>query len=93
MRFAGGAIAQPRLTVRELASGDWVRVGVPVASASFAVTRDDDATHALAAVGSLAELDASAGDRYYVDTAAGLVWVKAIAVAGRTDVTFRIDPQ
>lgn len=92
MRFAGGVIAQPRVTVRELVVGDWVRLAVPVAGV-VAVTRDDDPGHPLAAAGSLAELDASVGDRVYIDTAAGLAYVKAIAVAGRSAVTFSIDPR
>ena len=93
IRFAGGPIAQPRLTVRELAAGDWVRLAVLMPDSAFTVTRDDDSTHALPAVASLAELDASAGDRYYRDPATGLVSLKAIAAAGRSDVTFSIDPR
>lgn len=96
VRFAGGTIAQPRLTVRELGAGDWVRLAVPTAAATagaVAVTRDDDPSHPLAAAASPAELDASAGDRYYLDAAAGLVYVKAVAAAGQTSVTFRIDPR
>ncbi|MGQ0548361.1 MAG: G8 domain-containing protein [Armatimonadota bacterium] len=49
------------------APGEWVRLALPYAGRRFEIHRNGDAEHPLARARSLAELDASPGDRYYSD--------------------------
>jgi hypothetical protein len=57
------------------------------------VIRDSDAARPLAAAASLAELDASAGDRFFHDSATGTLHLKAMPRAGRDAVTLAVEPR
>src|SRR5262249_21842255 len=74
--FTGTGPQKIRLTLRFRSMGDWVRTGVPYTSTAFFVYRDYNTSTPLTAAASLAELDASQGDKYFLDTVAGLLYVK-----------------
>ena len=68
---------------------DWVRVSFAFAGGTFTVLRDGSSTGLPAAV-SLAELDASLGDRYFWDAAAGRIYAKILVRSGRTSSTIQV---
>ena len=57
------------------------------------VVRDYSSSQPLAPAADLAELDASAGDRYWYDPGTGLLHLKLVSRAGRTSTTLQVDPQ
>jgi hypothetical protein len=57
------------------------------------VIRDYNTSQPLPAAADLADLEASAGDRYWYDAGAGLLHLKAVTRAGRTSVTLQVEPQ
>lgn len=87
------AVAKPRLYLRSAAAGEWMRLAIPYAQASFAVTRDYDASHPLPAAASLAELDASTGGKFFYDAATGTLYLKAQVQPGRDYAALFVDPK
>ncbi len=84
--------SKPRLYWRDAASGDNARISFPWSVATFVVWRDYDHSHPLTAAASLAELDASTGDKYYFDAAGGTMYVKLVVQATRSYAAIFIDP-
>ncbi len=74
---------RPQVFGNGLAAGDWVRVTLPYTRPTVKVHRDYNTTTSIAAAASLAELEASSGDRYFRDAAAGLIHLKVMAQSGR----------
>ena len=70
-----------------------MRLTLPYAQPTFLVIRDYNQSHPLPAAASLAELDASAGDRYYYDAVAGMLHLKLVTAAGRDWATAFVQPQ
>ncbi|MEW5930578.1 MAG: hypothetical protein AB1941_24220 [Gemmatimonadota bacterium] len=70
-----------------------MRLTLPYPAARFAVIRDSDAARPLAAAASLAELEASPGDRYFHDAARGTLHLKAMPRPGRDAVTLAVEPR
>ena len=85
--------SKPRLYWRYASPGDNARVSFPWTQPSVIVWRDYDHSHPLAAVGSVAELDASAGDKYFYDAAHQMMYVKLVVRASQNYSTLFIDPQ
>lgn len=82
---------RPRITLQRALVGDWVRVSLPYGSSSFKVLRDFSATP-LPAAATLADLDASQGDRYFRDPATQRIYVKIWVRTGRTSSTIQVTP-
>ena len=66
---------------------------LPYPQAALRVTRDFNASQPLPAAANLAELEASAGDRYWYDIGTGLLHLKLVARTGRTSTTVLVEPQ
>lgn len=73
----------PRFFATGLVPGEWIRVTIPYTGATVRVSRDYSTTVFLPAAASLAALDASSGNTYYLDQASGLLHLKLQAQAGR----------
>lgn len=73
--YGGSRPRKTRFELRYRSLGDWVRLTVPVSSAPF-VYRDYNTSTRLTAAASLAELDASSGEKYFYDPSAGVVHIK-----------------
>ncbi|MEP6689842.1 MAG: G8 domain-containing protein [Gemmatimonadaceae bacterium] len=86
-------VAKPRFYFREMAGTDWVGLIVPYASSQITVYRDYDASRPLTAAATLAELDASAGAKYYYDAVAHQVHLRAQPQSGRDYSVIFIDPR
>jgi cell migration-inducing and hyaluronan-binding protein len=84
-------VTRPRIGVWGLKPGEWVRVSLPYSAAALTAWRDYWTGNRVTAAGSLAELDASAGDRYY--HAGGVLHLKLVAQPGRDYATVHVDAQ
>lgn len=85
--------SKPRLYWQDAQPGDNARISFPWTVASVIVWRDYDHSHPLAAATSVAELDASAGDKYFYDAAHQTMYVKLVVRASQSYSTIFIDPQ
>ncbi|MEO8451535.1 MAG: G8 domain-containing protein [Gemmatimonadota bacterium] len=83
VRFGGATPAEPEIYAYGMRATDFLRVSVPFPAAPLAVYRDYSTRTSLAQAASLAELDASAGDKYFYEPATGLVHLKAMTQNGR----------
>jgi cell migration-inducing and hyaluronan-binding protein len=92
VQFAGAAPLRPRIQLNRTLEGEWARVTLPYAQAALKVTRDYNGAHPLPAAASLAELDASSGDRYWYDAGTGLLHLKLVTRAGWTSATVQVEP-
>jgi cell migration-inducing and hyaluronan-binding protein len=90
--FKAGLPTQPQIYANVLAPTDWIRVAFPYSSPTVRVYRDYNTNAAIPQAASLAELDASSGDRFFHDTGAGVLHLKAMAQAGRTWATLFVVP-
>ncbi|MEP7176510.1 MAG: G8 domain-containing protein [Gemmatimonadales bacterium] len=93
LQFGGALPVQPTLTLNNVVEGEWVRLTLPYPQAAPRVVRDYNGSQPLTAAATLAELDASAGDRYWYDGATGLLHLKLVTRAGRTSATVLVQPQ
>ncbi|HEY4322226.1 MAG TPA: G8 domain-containing protein [Gemmatimonadales bacterium] len=84
--------ARPRITLQRASVGDWLRVAIPYPGNEFTVLRDYSST-GLSAIGSIAAVDASAGDSYYYDPVTSVVYVKLVVRTGRTSTTIQVVPK
>jgi cell migration-inducing and hyaluronan-binding protein len=84
-------LTRPRVTVWGVKPGEWVRVSLPFAATGVTAWRDYWTGNRVTAAASLAELDASAGDRYFL--AGGVLHLKLVAQAGRDYAAVFVDPQ
>jgi cell migration-inducing and hyaluronan-binding protein len=82
-------LGRPRVVLRGLQPGEWARVALPFAAADLTAWRDYWTGNRVTAAASLAELDASAGDRYYL--AGGVLHLKLVAQAGRDYAAVFVD--
>jgi cell migration-inducing and hyaluronan-binding protein len=92
LAFGGAVPLQPRLSLRNITEGEWVRLALPYPQAAPRVIRDFS-SQPLPAAASLAELDASTGDRFWYDVGTGLLHLKMVTRAARTSATIQIQPQ
>jgi cell migration-inducing and hyaluronan-binding protein len=93
VQYQGGVPDKPQFYVRKSNPGDWIRIIVPYPSAALQVIRDGNNSAPLAAAVSIAEVDASTGNKYFFDAATGLLHLKAQTQAGRTQVTLFVTPR
>lgn len=85
--------SKPRLYWRDAAPGDNARISFPWSQPNVIVWRDYDHSHPIAAATSVAELDASTGNKYFYDAAHQMMYVKLVVQASRNYSTIFIDPQ
>lgn len=90
--WSGATPSRPRITLQRAQVNDWVRLSLPYGTASFNVLRDFSATP-LPAAATLADLDASQGDRYFWDAAMQRLHVKVWVRTGRTSSTIQVVPR
>jgi hypothetical protein len=91
IKFPGAAPKKLRLYLHQVSGGDWIRVAIPVKGTLSMVYRDYNTYTPLKPASSLATLDSSAGDLYYYDSAAGMLYVKAVAQKNRDWTTVFAD--
>ena len=84
--------AQPRFYLDNAQAGDAVTVSLPYAAAPSQVIRDYWAGNPMSAAGSLAELLASAGDKFFYDGATGRLHLKLVVMADRDWATLFVKP-
>ena len=92
IQYAGTVPLRPRISLNRTLDGEWARVTVPYPQATLKVTRDYNSSQPLPAAASLAELDASTGDRYWYDAGTGLLHLKLVARTGRTSTNVLVEP-
>lgn len=92
VQFSGAVPLRPRISLSRTLEGEWARLTLPYAQATPRVTRDYNTSQPLIAAVDLAELDASAGDRYWYDAGTGLLHLKLVTRAGRTSTTVLVEP-
>ena len=83
---------RPRITLQRANVGDWIRISFAFGTSAFNVLRDFSAT-ALPGAATLADLDASQGDRYFWDAAAQRFYAKIWVRSGRTSSTIQVVPR
>jgi cell migration-inducing and hyaluronan-binding protein len=93
LQFTGTAPLHPRLTLNRTREGEWARVTLPYPQGTFRVIRDYNSSQPLAHAADLAELEASAGDRYWYDTGTGMLHLKLVTRGGRTSTNVLVEPQ
>jgi cell migration-inducing and hyaluronan-binding protein len=75
------AVTRPRVALTGVPAGAGVRLSIPFAGAAATVWRDYATSDRLSAATSLAELDASAGEKFHL--AGGVLHLKLVVKAGR----------
>jgi hypothetical protein len=93
LQFSGAVPLSTRFSIRQSVAGEYVRLTVPYPSAGLRVIRDYNTSKPLVAAASLAELDASTGDRYYYDVGAQLLHLKAVTQVGYDSAALFVEPQ
>jgi cell migration-inducing and hyaluronan-binding protein len=84
-----GPLTGPRIGLWNVRPGDWVRVSLPAPAGPVTAYRDYWSGNRVTPAASLAELDASAGDRYYLD--GGVLHLKLVAQPGRDYATVHVE--
>ncbi|MFN2317094.1 MAG: G8 domain-containing protein [Gemmatimonadales bacterium] len=74
---------RPRFFATGMVPGEWIRVTIPYPGPTVRVSRDYSTTVFLPAAANLAALDASSGNTFFWDQAAGLLHLKLQAQDGR----------
>jgi len=93
VNYKGGIPTKPQLFANGLAPGEWVRVSLAYSTDQVSVYRDYNTSVALPAAASLAELDASTGDRYFYDAATARLVFRLVARTGRDWATMFVVPR
>lgn len=93
VQYNGTVPDRPQFYMRRSLPGDWLRIIAPYPNIPFDVIRDSNNGSPLAAAASLAELDASTGNRYFYDVATGLMHLKAVTQTGRTQAAVFVVPK
>ena len=93
VEWGAGVPPRPRIHLDRSREGEWVQVAFPWSNASVNVIRDYNTSRPIAAAASLAELEASAGDRYFHDAGAGVMHLKLVTQAGRDWATMFVEPR
>jgi hypothetical protein len=93
VEWGAGVPPRPRIHLDRSREGEWARVSFAWGNPNVDVIRDYNTSRPLAAAASLAELDASTGDRYYLDAGAGVMHLKLVTQAGRDWATMFVEPR
>jgi hypothetical protein len=92
VQFNGAVPLDPKLYLDKIAAGEWVSITLPYAQAPAKLVRDYWAGNPMGAAASLAELDASTGEKYFYDAGAGLLHLKLMAMDDRDWATVFVQP-
>ena len=90
--WSGAAPPKPRITLQRADVNEWVRVTFAYPGASFKVIRDFGSATPIPAAATLAEIDASQGDRYFFDPATQQITARLFVRSGRTSTTLQVVP-
>jgi hypothetical protein len=93
IQLAGSPPLRPRIVLFETVEGEWARITLPYPQATLRVIRDFDASNPLPAAADLAELEASPGDRYWYDAAAGMLHLRVVTRNGWDSAWIQVEPQ
>ena len=91
LQFGAGSAASPKLYLDNVMAGEWVEVTLLYPQAPVKMVRDYWAGNPMGAVASLAELQASAGDKYFYDAVAGQLHIKLMPMSDRDWATVFVD--
>lgn len=91
IQYSGAVPLNPKLYLDNVGATDWVRVTLPYPQAPTRLVRDYWNGNPVDAVGSLAALDASTGDKYFYDTGTGLLQIKLAPMADRDWATMFVE--
>ena len=81
--FQAGIPEAPQVFAHGLQATDWVRVSFSFPTGSVNVYRDYNRSASIGSVASMAELDASTGDKFYYDSGAHVLHLKVAPQSGR----------
>jgi cell migration-inducing and hyaluronan-binding protein len=91
--WGAGMPPRPRLHFDRGREGETLQVSFPWTNANVNVIRDYNTSRPLPAAASLAELEASTGDRYFLDATAGTIHFKLVIQPGRDWATMFVEPR
>lgn len=91
LQFGAVPATSPKLYLDNVAAGEWVRIALPYPQAPAKLVRDYWVGNPMGAVGSLAELIASTGDKYFYDAGAGQLHIKLMPMPDRDWATVFVD--
>ena len=92
LQFSSPVPLRPRLSLSRSMEGEGVRITMPYPQAALRVIRDFNTSQPLPAAASLAELEASTGDKYWYDSETGLLHLKLMTRSGRTSANLQVEP-
>lgn len=92
VEWGAGIPPRPRFQLNRSAPGDFVRITVPWNNPNVRIIRDYNSSRPLTPGVSVAEVDASSGDRWYFDAGAGQLHLKLVTQAGRDWGTLFVEP-
>lgn len=93
VQYTGAVPDRPQFSMRRSLPGDWMRIIAPYPNIPFTVIRDSNNGAPLVAAATLAQLDASTGNKYFYDVGTGLLYLKAVTQSGRTQATLFVVPK
>ncbi|MES2307163.1 MAG: G8 domain-containing protein [Gemmatimonadota bacterium] len=83
---------KPRIVLQRADVGEWIRVTFVYPGTTFKVIRDGATGSPLPLALSLAEIDASQGDKYYFDPVTQKITARLYVRTGRTSTTLQVVP-
>ncbi|MBA2291449.1 MAG: transmembrane domain-containing protein [Gemmatimonadales bacterium] len=92
IEWSGPAPSRPRITLQRGEVGDAIQIALPYPAGTFRVVRDFSSSQPVPLAASLADASASQGDRYWYDTATGMLHVVLHVRANRTSTTIQVIP-
>jgi hypothetical protein len=92
LQWSASAPTQPKLYLNSAQPGDAIRLALPYAAAPGQIIRDYWAGNPMTAAASVAEVDASSGDKFYYDVPNGVLHLKLTAQAGNNWATLFVKP-
>ena len=92
IQWTGATPASPRFYLNSAAAGEALYLTFPYPAVPSKIQRDYYDGNPVTAAASLAELNASSGDRFYYDAGAGTLSLKLVAMSGRDWGTLFVRP-
>ncbi len=90
--WSGPAPSRPRITLQRALVGDAIQLTLPYPAGVFRVVRDYSSSQPLPQAASLADANASQGDRYWYDATSGTLHLILHVRANRTSTTIQVIP-
>jgi cell migration-inducing and hyaluronan-binding protein len=92
LEWSGAAPTQPDLYIGAAQPGDALLLSFPYAAAPSQIVRDYWPGNPMTAAASVAEVNASSGDKYYYDVGTGTLYLKLVVRAGNDWATLFVRP-